>query len=109
MHAEELKLLDRHFLRDAALLHSRQMDTFSQWLREKIESCGNEVLDTLKWLAVGPRKHATSYLGYIINGHRFHTSDVQRSTQNSGVSIEAETIYRSSKKDIAQVIEKICF
>ncbi|XP_028102256.1 uncharacterized protein LOC114301506 [Camellia sinensis] len=109
MHAEELKLLDRHFLRDAALLHSRQMDTFSQWLRAKIESCGNEVLDTLKWLAVGPRKHATSYLGYIINGHRFHTSDVQRSTQNSGVSIEAETIYRSSKKDIAQVIEKIYF
>ncbi|XP_062104463.1 uncharacterized protein LOC133815665 [Humulus lupulus] len=41
--------------------------------------------DLLKWLAYGPRKHAASYTGYIINGQRFHIHDIEKSTQNSGV------------------------
>ena len=57
----------------------------------------------LNWLAYGPRKHATSYSGYIVNGKRFHIKDVEKSTQNSGVSIEATTMCRSSAKDVAQV------
>ncbi|XP_028110958.1 uncharacterized protein LOC114309427 [Camellia sinensis] len=109
MHAEELKRLDKRFLRDAALLHSRQMDTFCQWLKEKINSCGGEVSNTLKWLAVGPRNNAMPYLGYVINGHRFHTTNVERATQNSGVSIEAETFCRASKRDTTQVVSKISF
>ncbi|KAK9270549.1 hypothetical protein L1049_026130 [Liquidambar formosana] len=70
---------------------------------------GSDVSNTLEWLSRGPRKHVMSYLGYIINGHRFHTSDVEKSTQNSGVSLEVETICRSSARDTAQVVEKICY
>ncbi|XP_042451966.1 uncharacterized protein LOC122036612 [Zingiber officinale] len=51
------------------------------------------VEDRIQWLAHGPRKHVISYTGYIINGHRFHTIDVGRSTQDSGVSVEADTIW----------------
>ncbi|XP_062080640.1 uncharacterized protein LOC133785417 [Humulus lupulus] len=59
--------------------------------------------DLLKWLAYGPRKHAASYTRYIINGQRFHIHDIEKSTQNSGVSIEATTMCRSSAKDVSQV------
>ena len=43
--------------------------------------------DILKWLANGPRKTAMSFSGYIINGQRFHIKSIERSTQNSGVSM----------------------
>ncbi|KAI5351053.1 PREDICTED: transposon CACTA En/Spm [Prunus dulcis] len=31
-----------------------------------------------------------SYSGYVINGHHFHTRDVNKSTQDSGVSMDAD-------------------
>ncbi|KAF7126805.1 hypothetical protein RHSIM_Rhsim11G0005700 [Rhododendron simsii] len=46
-----------------------------------------------------------SYTGYIINGQRFHTKEAEKSTQNSGVSIDAATLCRSSVKDNAQVVD----
>ncbi|XP_062075977.1 uncharacterized protein LOC133780117 [Humulus lupulus] len=49
------------------------------------------------------KKHAASYTGYIINGQRFHVHDIEKSTQNSGVSIEVTTMCRSSAKDVSQV------
>ena len=67
------------------------------------------VNETLKWLAYGPRRYIMSYPGYIINGIRFHTKENEKSTKNSGVSIEAETICRSSAKDNNQVLEKIIY
>ncbi|KAJ0078198.1 hypothetical protein Patl1_36994 [Pistacia atlantica] len=46
-----------------------------------------------------------SYNGYVINGQRFRTKDVDKSTQNSGVSIKATTICRASAKDTSQVVD----
>ena len=48
-----------------------------------------------------------SYARYIINGQRFHTKEDEKSTQNSGVSIEATTMCRASMKDIAQVVDVV--
>lgn len=59
--------------------------------------------EMVKWLAYGPRKYATSYTSYIINGKRFPIKDIEKSTQNSSVLIEAMTMCRSSMKDVAQV------
>ena len=57
--------------------------------------------DTLKRLACVPRKYATKYYNYLINGCRFHIKiiDNVRSTQNSGVCIDAQALMRSSAKD----------
>ena len=63
----------------------------------------------LKWLANGPRRHAMSYTGYIINGKRFHISDVDKATQNSGVSLEATTICRSSTRDMSQQLSMVTY
>lgn len=45
------------------------METFPQWLVEKIKMDSSNVSSTVKWLAYGPRKEARSYSVYIINGH----------------------------------------
>ncbi|KAJ0113158.1 hypothetical protein Patl1_03573 [Pistacia atlantica] len=50
-----------------------------------------------------------SYNGYDINGQRFHTKDVNKSTQNSGVSIEATTICRASAKDTSRVVDVVAY
>ena len=59
------------------------------------------IFDTLKWLACGPRKYATKYDDYSINGCIFHVKRIEnvRATQNSGVCIDAKTLMRSSAKD----------
>lgn len=52
---------------------------------------------------------AMSYTGYIINGQRFHIKSVKRSTQNSGVSLDATTLCRSSAKDKTQVANLVAY
>ena len=65
----------------------------------QVEEKGN-ISDTLKWLACGPREYTTKYDGYLINGCIFHIKSIEnvRSTQNSGVCIDAQTLMRSSAK-----------
>ncbi|XP_059668758.1 uncharacterized protein LOC132313832 [Cornus florida] len=55
-------------------------------------AAGNDVSDTLMCLANGPRRE-----------------DVERSTQDSGVSLEAETICQSSERDTNQVLGKVSY
>lgn len=105
---EELKNSDGRLARYEHLLQNRHMETFSSWLKAVIPTMCN-VSSTLRWLARGPRAEVISYTGYIVNGQRFHTKDVERSTQNSGVTIEAETICRSSARDTNQVVQKISY
>ena len=50
-----------------------------------------------------------SYSGYVINGKRYHTTEVERSTQDYGVSVEAETICRSSARDMTQIIANVSY
>ncbi|XP_042426096.1 uncharacterized protein LOC122013955 [Zingiber officinale] len=95
-HIEELKQTDRRFSSNETLLQKRHMETFAQWLSKHVLDNSS---DRIQWLAHGPRKHVISYTGYIINGHRFHTIDVGRSTQDSGVSVEADTIWQYSSTD----------
>lgn len=64
-------------------------------------------LTTLQWLVNGPRRYAMSHTGYLINGKRFHTIEVDKSTQDYGVYLEAETLCRSSAKDTAQVVANV--
>ena len=66
-------------------------------------------MDELKWLSFGPRNQSMSNKGYIINQQQFHIRDVEMSTQNSGVSIEATTICRASVKDTAQIVDVVSY
>ena len=59
----------------------------------------------LSRLAMGPRQEAISYRGYVINGQWFHTKEAEKTTQNSGVFLEATTMCRASAKDSAQLAD----
>ena len=69
----------------------------------------DNVSNTLKWLARGPRYLSMSYSSFVINGLQFHTKDAEKSRQNSGILVEATTICRSSAKDNAHIIGKVLY
>ncbi|XP_010419082.1 PREDICTED: uncharacterized protein LOC104704745 [Camelina sativa] len=70
-----------------------------------IHMASNNHEDIIKWLAYGPRCTARSYIGYIVNGQRFHTSSLEKQNQNSGVYYETTAMCRSSAKDTSQVVD----
>nr|CAN78619.1 hypothetical protein VITISV_034823 [Vitis vinifera] len=77
------------------------------------EAIHNEqnIPNTLRWLAHGPTQQVVKYLGYIINGCRYHTKerDMTCVTQNSGVSILVGTMQIASSKDNNPVFGELCF
>ena len=63
----------------------------------------------LRWLAFGPRNIAHTYKGFVVNGYRYHTDDMQRKTQNSGVAYEAFSMCRASAKDSRQQADIVTY
>ncbi|XP_022860290.1 uncharacterized protein LOC111380861 [Olea europaea var. sylvestris] len=111
MHMSELRSFDKRLGRNENLLHKKHIDTFATWLHNKItgQLLLDNVSNTLKWLARGPRCQSMSYSSFVINGFRFHTKDVENSRQNSGILVEATTICRSSAKDNTHVVGKVLY
>ncbi|RVW18143.1 hypothetical protein CK203_111874 [Vitis vinifera] len=90
------------------------MHCFTYWLKGNVEEAiHNEqnIPNTLRWLAHGPTQQVVKYLGYIINGCRYHTKerDMTCVTQNSGVSILVGTMQIASSKDNNPVFGELCF
>ncbi|KAF9622386.1 hypothetical protein IFM89_031189 [Coptis chinensis] len=81
--------------RDAST--KKEMD-YIPWLRKQLEK---EEMSRFKRLADGPSFSAKSYNSFSINGYVFSTydSEVNMTTQNSGVSMKAFTNFRASAKD----------
>ncbi|XP_013617360.1 PREDICTED: uncharacterized protein LOC106323850 [Brassica oleracea var. oleracea] len=63
----------------------------------------------LRWLAFGPRNIAHTYKGFVVNGYRYHTDDMQRKTQNNGVAYEAFSMCRASAKDSRQQTDIVTY
>ncbi|KAG7536624.1 MFS transporter superfamily [Arabidopsis suecica] len=99
LHLEELQATDARCMSNETLLWKMLADQFLEWIKEKIPTNSTEHSTQLRWLAFGPRHIAQTYKGFVINGHRFHTDDMKRKTQNSGVTYEAFSMCRSSAKD----------
>ncbi|KAK3219664.1 hypothetical protein Dsin_013634 [Dipteronia sinensis] len=51
----------------------------------------------------------TSYTSYVVNGKRYLTIDSDISTQDGGVSLEAETVYTINAREGTQVIKKMVY
>ncbi|XP_010490056.1 PREDICTED: uncharacterized protein LOC104767772 [Camelina sativa] len=94
---------------DASHLWKMHTEKFVDWLKKKISLDSDIHEETLKWLAYGPRSSTRSYTGYIVNGQRFHTSSVDRKSQNSGILYEATAVCRSSAKDTSQVVVMVSY
>ncbi|MED6113947.1 hypothetical protein PIB30_075528 [Stylosanthes scabra] len=70
-----------------------------------------DVPDWAKWLARGPNRVVKRFLGYVINGYRFHTRhhDARHKTQNSGVTLEALTSSFALAKDKNPIEAKVTY
>ncbi|CAH9128299.1 unnamed protein product [Cuscuta epithymum] len=78
------------------------------WLRKQLEK---EEMTHFKRLVNGPDFDALAYKAYAVNGYIFYTADAElnSSTQNSGVSMNAVTSFRSSAKDKNLVEEEVTY
>ncbi|KAJ0569814.1 hypothetical protein HanHA300_Chr05g0170861 [Helianthus annuus] len=105
---ENRKLREREIQR----LHS---ETFESWFQDHVEELhtrgDHRITEDLRNLASGPAEFVKKYKGFIINGFRFHTKDLEqnRKTQNSGVMLEAMTNSFSSAKDNNPVMGDVTY
>ena len=133
LHLKELQDSDKRIGRNATLLWKKHTDNFADWIKRRLIKFYNKLTlvsehcdiyikyflqipissedhdKMLKWIAYGPKNDILSYKGYIINGQRFHTKDIDRETQNSGVTYDATTMCRASAKDISQVVDVVTY
>ncbi|XP_074374480.1 uncharacterized protein LOC141714883 [Apium graveolens] len=73
---------------------------FHHWLKDEVQKI-NEPSSELLNLARGLERAAKKYIGYIVNGFRFHTKkrDAKCTIQNGGVILTALTTSFASSKD----------
>ncbi|XP_020968056.1 uncharacterized protein LOC107618653 isoform X3 [Arachis ipaensis] len=76
-----------------------QNEDFIAWFTGR--AMKDDVPGWIRQLSKGPNKVAKSFSAYVVNGYRFHTKrrEVMRKTQNSGVTVVAETTSFASVKD----------
>ena len=72
---------------------------------------GQQVSETIRWLAGKPSFSVLTYEGYLVDGVRYFTKDRDdvRVVQNSGVSVVANTVQVSSAKDLNPVESDMTF
>lgn len=109
LHLEELQATDERCTKNETLLWKYHTERFPQWIKDKIPNNSKEHLKRLRWLAFGPRNNAHTYKGYVVNGHRYHSDDVKRNTQNSGVTYEAFSMCQASAKDSKQMADMVAY
>ncbi|XP_026451341.1 uncharacterized protein LOC113351602 [Papaver somniferum] len=112
MHMDELKSSLGMSITGEDQFISIRSDTFGDWFKRKVYmqiEQGESVSNTVEWLAKGPLENCVSYKRFLINGSRFLTKDVERVTQNSGVSIESKTLVVGQSETISfyGVLEEI--
>ncbi|KAL3637653.1 hypothetical protein CASFOL_018524 [Castilleja foliolosa] len=74
--------------------------SFSSWFKDHVQN-EDSTTELIGWLVNGPNFDVLFWQGYDINGYSFYTKDRDdKSTmQNSGVTLESESMYFSSSKD----------
>ena len=110
LHKEELKLIDKRLMKNKSLLQAKHQETFSDWLAEKVRTsdCG-DMSETIRWISCKPKREVLSCSGYLIKGNRFHTRESEKGTQNSGVSVEADTYCRASARDTRLKLDRVVY
>jgi len=81
-----------------------------KWFKQNIGEKDCDV-DELKWLARGPNFDVITWSGYDINKFSFYTNteDKKSTMQNSGVTLEEESMHFSSSKDNNIVMATISY
>jgi hypothetical protein len=80
-------------------------------VEEQQKKGDQRITEDLRILASGPSEYVKKYKGFIVNGFRFHTKDVEqnRKTQNSGVMLDAMTNSFSSARDNNPIVGDVTY
>lgn len=103
------------FLHIASYLHlcnaKNNFELACMQIGMELQKENHNISEYLRWLSYGPRYEVLKYHSYVINGCRFQTKerDDSRVTQNSGVSLVAQTMQVSSSKDKNPVYSDMLF
>ncbi|KAE8683135.1 hypothetical protein F3Y22_tig00111213pilonHSYRG00118 [Hibiscus syriacus] len=100
----ELKDHNPSASRNSKWLQTQHSRTFISWLKTKVDTHfanGEDICESVRWLAKGPSFAVMKYSSFAINEYRFHTTsqDESRTTQCSGVSLVAHAMQIASTKD----------
>ncbi|CAN1757493.1 hypothetical protein LINPERHAP1_LOCUS6538 [Linum perenne] len=97
------------------IIQVRHNSTFQSWFAHQIRrdnvTLPIENLADLQHLARSPNNVVRKFSGYIVDGYRFHTKDLEtiRKTQNSGVMVTAGTHSFASARDRNPVYSEISY
>ncbi|KAM5549566.1 hypothetical protein ABKV19_000808, partial [Rosa sericea] len=114
-HMEFLKLSFPRFKKNKKWLKDKQNLTFAGWFKERVANemrfADNDVPETIRWLAGGPKKEVPTFGGYHVNGVDFNTleRDKVRSVQNSGVFLVTDAMQVASARDKNPKIDDMDF
>ncbi|KAE8731828.1 hypothetical protein F3Y22_tig00002511pilonHSYRG00313 [Hibiscus syriacus] len=111
-HMLELKDYNPRASRNSKWLQTQHSRTFISWLKTKVDTHfanGEDICESVRWLAKRPSFAVKRYSGFAINEYRFHTTsrDESRTTQCSGVSLVAHAMQIASEKDSNLVYEYV--
>ncbi|XP_071740172.1 uncharacterized protein [Rutidosis leptorrhynchoides] len=98
--------------RDIQHLHSQEFEEWlSDYVDEDMTSRDNRITSDIETLENGPSEVVKKHKGYVINGFRFHIKDVEknRTTQNSGVILQALTSSFSSARDNDPIVGDVTY
>ncbi|KAL6227696.1 hypothetical protein ACLB2K_001653 [Fragaria x ananassa] len=104
-HMEFLELSFPYNINNPKWMKDKQNQTFPDWFKKRVANeiriADNEVPETIRWLAGGPKKEVPTFRGYHVNEVDFNTieRDNKRSVQNSGVFLVADAMQVASAKD----------
>nr|XP_043612588.1 uncharacterized protein LOC122584570 [Erigeron canadensis] len=93
-------------------LHSEKFVSWFQDHVEELDTRGDHrITEDLRNLASRPTEYVNKYKGFIINGFRFHTKDLEenRKTQNNGVMLNAMTNSFSSARDNNPIVGDVTY
>uniref|UniRef100_A0A803PCS7 Transposase n=1 Tax=Cannabis sativa TaxID=3483 RepID=A0A803PCS7_CANSA len=108
-------LTQQYSSRTEKWIRNEHHKTFKSWFQAKVhldmKDPSKNVSENLIWISEGPSHMVVKHDGYIINGHRFNTKELdgKRVTQNSGVSITASVAQFSTAKDKNHVYSDMTF
>ncbi|KAE8657612.1 hypothetical protein F3Y22_tig00116989pilonHSYRG00746 [Hibiscus syriacus] len=110
----ELKDHNPRAYRNSKWLQTQHSRTFISWLKTKVDTNlanGEDICESVRWLAKGPSFAVKKYSGFAINEYRFHATsrDEPRTTQSSGVSLVAHAMQIASAKDTNPVYGAITY
>ncbi|XP_056688246.1 uncharacterized protein [Spinacia oleracea] len=104
---------ETHPIDDSGITEEEWSENFRKWFKDEVallyENNKSKEIENLLSLSRGPTEYVTSFSGYVVNGYRFRTQNLDKNlrTQNSGVVVLGNTGDGDENMDYYGVVTEI--